>query len=138
MNRTRIFGVCLLSLLLGGNPATAADQFDGKTNLICATTHVVGCIDGGTCLEGPARTFDLPDFMLIDFAERVVKLTRESGDDSESPIRVIETTGTQLVLQGIENGHGWSMAIHRDHGRMSTVAVGEDLSFSIFGTCTSH
>jgi hypothetical protein len=137
MTRVWAFGVCLLGVLIGGSVAAAAGPFDGKTNLICSAAQVVGCIDGANCLVGPARTFDLPDFMLIDFDKKIVRQARASGDDSVSPIKTLEISGTQLVLQGIENGHGWSMAIHRDHGRMTTVAVGEELSFSIFGACTS-
>jgi hypothetical protein len=76
-------------------------------------------------------------FMLVDFDKKIVRQTRTSGDASESPIRASEVTGTQLVLQGIENGHGWSMAIHRDSGPMTTVAVGEELSFTIIGACTA-
>jgi len=136
MARSTIAAV-LLALLLTANPAAAADSFDGSANLICSVTKVVGCVDGSQCLQGTARTFDLPTLMAIAFDEKVVRQARESGDDSVSPIKNIEVTGTQLVLQGVENGHGWVMAIHRENGQMSVGAIGEDLSFSMFGFCTA-
>jgi hypothetical protein len=114
----------------------AAESFDGSSNIICAAIDVVGCVDGANCLKGQARTFELPEFMTIDFKKNVVHVTYDGGTkEAESPIKNHETTGSQLILQGVENGHGWSMAIHRSDGRMSTVAVGEDLSFTIFGVC---
>ena len=85
----------------------------------------------------PASDFDLPVFMVIAFDEKVVRETRASGG-SVSPIQNVEVTGSQLVLQGVENGHGWVMAIHRDNGQMSVGTIGEDLSFSMFGACTAR
>lgn len=79
----------------------------------------------------------MPDFLVLDFEKKVVRATAESGDKQTSPIKTYEKTNTQLVLQGIENGHGWSIAVHRDDGRMSTVLSGEELSFILFGVCTT-
>ncbi len=124
------------ALMLGSAAANAAGSFDGSSNIICAAIDVVGCVDGAKCLKGPARTFELPEFMTVDFKKMVVHVSYDGGTkEAESPIKNHETTGTQLILQGVENGHGWSMAIHRSTGRMTTVAAGEDLSFSIFGVC---
>lgn len=39
-------------------PSQAA--LDGKTDLICSVTDVIGCPDAGTCVQGQARNFDLP------------------------------------------------------------------------------
>jgi hypothetical protein len=126
--------VCTIMFVSG--TASARDEFDGSSNLICAAIDVVGCVDGSNCTKGSARSFDLPDFMTVDFKKKVVHVSYDGGTkEAVSPIKNHETTGTQLVLQGIENGHGWSMGIHRSNGRMSIVAVGEDLSFTIFGVC---
>ena len=127
----------LLGLFLGAHPAGAAGSFDGNTNLICSVSNVVGCLNGPQCLQGRASDFDLPVFMVIAFDEKVVRETRLSGD-SASPIQNLQVTGSQLVLQGVENGHGWVMAIHRDNGQMSVGTIGEDLSFSMFGACTAR
>jgi hypothetical protein len=128
--------VLACALLFGSAAGNAAESFDGSSNIICAAIDVVGCVDGAKCLKGQARTFELPEFMTVDFKKKVVHVSYDGGTkEAESPIKNHETTGTQLILQGVENGHGWSMAIHRSTGRMTTAAVGEDLSFSIFGVC---
>lgn len=135
LNKSSI-AVLACALIFGSAAGNAAESFDGSSTIICAAIDVVGCVDGGKCLKGPARNFELPEFMTVDFKKKVVHVSYDGGTkEAESPIKNHETTGTQLILQGVENGHGWSMAIHRSTGRMTTVAVGEDLSFSIFGVC---
>ena len=135
LNKLNI-AVVACALLLASGVGNAAESFDGSSKIICAALDVVGCVDGAKCLKGPARTFELPEFMTVDFKKKVVHVSYDGGTkEAESPIKNHQTTGTQLILQGVENGHGWSMAIHRSTGRMTTVAVGEDLSFSIFGVC---
>ena len=43
----------------------------------------------------------------------------------------------RLVLQGGENGRGWSATIDEANGVMSAAVVDEDHTFSLFGACTT-
>ena len=117
--------------------SVCAGKFDGTSNLVCAAIDVVACTDGSTCLHGQARTFDLPEFLAIDFNQKVVRATEESGHKQVSPIMNVEQTGTQMVLQGVENGHGWSMSIDQKTGRITTTVSGEEVGFMVFGACTT-
>jgi rRNA processing protein Krr1/Pno1 len=117
------------------NPAFATNAFDGKTKLICSVTDVVACAEATHCVQGQARSFDLPQFIAIDFAGKQVRSTKESGSEAISPINNQQETRNQLVLQGIENGHGWTLAIDRKHGRMTVGTTGEDASYILFGAC---
>ena len=131
--RTAIL-VCIM--LFASGAANAKDVFDGSSELICATINVVACFDGSNCTRGQARTFDLPEFMTIDFKKKRIHVTYDGGStEAESPIRNSEMSETQLVLQGVENGHGWSMTIHQDTGRMSIAVIGDEMSFAMFGVC---
>jgi hypothetical protein len=123
--------------LFASSRISAKDEVDGSRNLICAAFDVMACLDGGHCRRGEARTFDMPEFMTVDFKQKVVHATyyAESKKEATSPIKNSEVSGNQLILQGIENNHGWSMAIHRESGRMNLAAVGFEVSFSIFGAC---
>lgn len=116
----------------------SAAGFDGSANLICAANNVVACTKASVCVQGEASTFDLPVFMYVDFKAKVVK-ARTEGDAKqvESPIRNFQKSNTQLILQGIENGHGWGISIDQTGGRMTTTVSGEASSFMIFGACTS-
>jgi hypothetical protein len=116
----------------------SAAGFDGSANLICAANNVVACTKASVCVKGEASTFDLPVFMYVDFKAKVVK-ARTEGDTKqvESPIKNFQKSNTQLILQGIENGHGWGISIDQTGGRMTTTVSGEASNFMIFGSCTS-
>ena len=118
--------------------AKVANSFDGKTNLICSVTDVLACTETARCIQGQARVFDVPQFIGIDFAKKQVHSTKESGSAANSAIKNQEVTRNQLILQGIENGHGWTVAIDNKHGRMTTSAVGEDATYIMFGACIAR
>ena len=122
------------TLMCSGASATG---FDGTANLVCAAIDVVGCVDGSGCVEGQARTFELPGFMFVDFVKKLIRATKESGQKEVSPIKNFEQTEKQVILQGVENHRGWSAAIDRQTGRMTVTSAGSDVSFMIFGACTA-
>ena len=128
-------GLGLTTTLLPG--AASAAGFDGTTNLVCAAIDVIGCVNGPGCVEGQASSFELPQFMFVDFENKVVRATDESGHKEVSPIKNSEQTETQMILQGVENHRGWSAAIDRQTGRMTVSSAGPDVSFMIFGACTA-
>ena len=117
--------------------SASAGGFDGSSNLVCSSVEVIGCVDGPACLQAKARDFELPEFVFVDFANKVVRATDESGIKEVSPIKSSETTDQQLILQGIENHRGWTMAIDRSTGRMSISSTGPEVDFLIFGACTA-
>jgi hypothetical protein len=128
-----------IAITIGAAPvAASAAGLDGSANLVCAATRVVACTKTAVCVEGDASTFDLMEFIFVDFKAKVVK-GRTHGDTrkEESPIRSIEKSNTQLILQGVENGHGWGMSIDQTGGRMTAGVAGESASFMIFGVCTT-
>ena len=117
----------------------SAEGLDGSRNIICSAISVVACSDTPACLQGQARDFELPEFMFVDMTAKVIRATAESPQKNvRSPIKNAETTGTQFVLQGIENGHGWTVAIDRKTGRMRASLSGELVSYMIFGACTAQ
>ncbi len=108
-----------------------------STDMVCAVLEVVGCIEGSRCLQGSANSFELPELLILDTKKKVMKSTYESGHNAISPIKNIEKSADQLMLQGFENKHGWSIAIDTKTGSMSGSGVGKDVSFLVFGTCTA-
>lgn len=124
----------LCSMLCVSVTANAADKFDGSSNLICATFEITACIDGISCTRGEARVFNMPEFMTVDFKKKTIHADYDGGKSADSPFNK-QTTGNQLILQGVENNHGWSAAIHRETGRMSIASVGENVTFTMFGAC---
>jgi len=128
-------GLGLTTTLLSSGASAAG--FDGTTNLVCAAIDVVGCSNGPGCMEGRASSFDLPEFMFVDFQNKQVRATKESGHKQVSPIKNLEATEKQVILQGVENDRGWSAAIDRKTGKMTVISAGSDVSFMVFGACTA-
>jgi hypothetical protein len=97
-----------IAVAIGVAPvAASAAEVDGSANLVCAAHKVVACTKAGVCFEGDASTFDLVEFMFVDFKGKVVKARALCDTRKEEwPIRILEKSNTQLVLQGVENGHG--------------------------------
>ena len=128
----------LVTMAASVSPGASAAELDGSRNLVCAAIDIVACADGPGCIQGLARTFDLPEFMFVDFKDKVVRAkTQGELRNVVSPIKNAETSNKQLILQGVENGHGWGMSIDRDSGKMTTTISGEYGSFMVFGTCTA-
>ncbi len=117
--------------------AVSAAEMDGSGNIVCAVMDVVGCAEEGSCVQGRASSFDLPEFMILDAKDKVLRAAYESGVDAVSTVKNMERSGDHLVLQGVENARGWEVAINTKSGRMSAAGVGDAVSFMAFGTCTA-
>jgi len=117
--------------------AVTAEGLDGSSDAVCAVTHIVACLEDGVCLQGQAKTFDLPELVVLDARNKVLRGTHESGHKAVSPLKNMEHNGEHLVLQGVENSRGWDIAINTKTGRMSGSSVGDGVSFLAHGTCTA-
>jgi hypothetical protein len=131
MMNSLVVASCMLST------TAFAGAIDGKRDAICAVTDVVGCTEGAVCIQGNARDFDLPNFAVLDAKKKVIRATYESGHKHTSPIKNMQKDGTHLVLQGVENSRGWSIAIDTKTGHMSASGVGAEVGFLMFGACTA-
>jgi hypothetical protein len=137
-NRTQswVAAACLVATPFVST-AVAAGGIDGTKTIVCAVVDVVGCTEDGQCVEGTARGFELPEFMIMDADKKAIRAAYEAGHNETSPVKNMQQSGDHLVLQGVENGRGWDMAINTRTGRMSASGVGDAVSFLAFGTCTT-
>ena len=140
---TTLFGieVFLLALCLGviaPGFAGAAD-FDGSHKLLCAPTDAVQCEGAGECKRAEVEDLNIPKFLTIDFKGKRLTGTVEGGaSEEETKIQNVEKLENQTVLQGIQNGRGWSIVIDAASGDMSVAVAGDDISFVLFGVCRVH
>jgi hypothetical protein len=128
--RTR---ACLVGSLLVGLVAfpTSAGDFDGSKLLICAPVEAMECVAGGACERSSPDEIGAPAFLRIDVARKAIV-----GPKRTSPIQFIEKTESQLLLQGTELGHGWTVALDQETGKMAVTLVNRDGAFVLFGACT--
>lgn len=140
MRSRKFIGGVALSLGLSAAMSTAgvsAAALDGKKNLICAASHVVACTEG-KCLEGPAKTFDLLNFISVDFTRKLVHGVDAKGAEVSSPVKNQEITKNAIILQGFENHRGWTMAINRNDRELTMSSIGAEVNFIITGFCTER
>ena len=114
-----------------------AGELDGSSDIVCAVTDVVACIEDANCAQGQARDFELPEILVLDSKQKVIRGTSESGHKAVSNIKNQQRSGDHLLLQGVENGRGWSFAINVQSGKMSMSLVGDGVSFIASGICTA-
>jgi len=118
-----------------GKPATAG--FDGSSPLLCVPIEVFDCGANEGCFESSAETVSIPQFIRIDFQKKKASGTLENGVVREVGIERMERENGMLVLQGGQEGRGWSVTIGEDTGKMTLTASGDRFGFIVFGACTS-
>jgi hypothetical protein len=77
----------------------------------------------------------MPEFLSVDFKKKSIRADYDGDKTADSAFKNFQSTDSQLIIQGVENDHGWSMAISKETGRMSVAAVGEEVTFTMFGAC---
>lgn len=134
---SRMVGIALIVLGLTVGPhSTVSAAMDGSTPLICAVTTVMECDISGQCdRQNPARHPDFPALLRINVPAKTITLG--TADARKSEIKSVTRLDGRLILHGGENGRGWAATIGEDSGRMAAGIVAEDLTFSLFGTCTT-
>ena len=115
----------------------SAETLSESSKLVCSSIDVIACKDGRHCADGSSQSFELPEFMFINFKDKTVRAKNHDGNNYVSPIKNFEITKSQLIIQGIENHRGWSAAIDRKTGRLTISSVGDEVSIMIFGACTT-
>lgn len=132
------FGIaCAAALAFGLPMAAAAGPVDGKADLICATLRTVECGSAGECLEGSAEDVNAPSFFHVSFDTGTIRAERPDGSKLDTAIQTKTAVEGGIVLQGVENGRGWSTVINTATGRTVVAAVDDDVTFSIFAACTT-
>jgi len=131
--------VVLILSCLGIAPfQAAARDFDGSKTLLCAVIQVFECEANEQCQQVTVEEINFMQFLRIDFKNKKITGTRESGELVTSEIKDIASMGGMLILQGVEKGRGWSMVITEATGKMVMTAASDQEGFVVFGACIPH
>ncbi len=114
----------------------AAAGFDGSSPLLCAGIEAFGCDIENGCKEGTVESMNIPQFIKIDFRNNKISTPEGSKEKRESEIKHFERDNGVMILQGIEDGRGWSITIAEATGKMTGTASENEGGFVIFGACT--
>lgn len=131
----------LVSLVLLASSAIAG-SFDGSQSLVCAAMDVVECLPGGECKRVLAEDIDFPDFLQLNFKDKLIRAEQMGRKDLKTDIERMESVDGKLILQGAEDGRegtkdglGWTMAIDEESGKLVFSASGTEVAFVVFGAC---
>lgn len=134
-------GLIVLAVSLGSASATS---FDGSQPLLCASATVIECLPIEGCRLVAAEAISAPNFMRLDFSAKTLTSSGAGDSGKSSVIERSDSVDGKLILQGAEDGIegvrdgvGWTLAISQDTGRMVLTASGDDVAFTIFGSCTT-
>lgn len=126
----RLFYLLHLSACLGPAAAMAAD-FDGSKPLICAPAAASEVRAGEKVDTTRPSDIGAPSFLRVDVARKTI-----AGPKRVTPIRHIEKSEEQILLQGTELGFGWTIAIDQKLGEMTITFVDRFGAVVLSGSCT--
>jgi hypothetical protein len=122
----------LITALAGTAGLAAAGPFDGSRPFLCAVTTIMECDAAGQCERQIPDGVNSPKFVRVDLAAQAV--SADAGKKSQ--LKSMAHVDGELILQGSENGRGWSATVDEETGRMAAAVVDNDYTFSLFGSCT--
>ncbi len=112
-----------------------AEGIDGETPLVCDLIEASLCDGVASCGGVEFAEIDLPPVYTVDFTAR--RLASEDGQRT-SPIASQQLLDASLVLQGTQNGRGWTMVIERATGHLSATIADLEGALVIAGACTAR
>jgi len=124
-----------LAIAVLARPVLAADPLDDSRPMLCAPAEVTQCGPEAGCEGVPLDEIDLPAQLRVDFKG---KQLRAVEGERTSPIQSVSKDDAVLVVQGSQNGRGWSLVVDRASGRMSAAAADAEGAFFITGTCSAE
>src|SRR5262245_40686303 len=110
----------------------AAGKFDGSTPLLCVPVTVSECRAEGQCRRVTADGVNLPEFLEVDIKARKVSSEKSART---APITAVDHVNGNVVVQGAQDGRGWTMAIFEETGRMSAAISSSAEGWVVFGDC---
>ncbi len=137
MIKTKALFILILAILIFPFYAAAQD-FDGSKPLICSVMEVIECAPGIECDKGLPETFEFPEFIKINFTEKVLVGKANNQRIATSPIEKVETMEGNLILHGSQNGRAWNIVISQATGKMTGTIAADGFSFTVFGACIAQ
>ena len=132
MKTFAFLSIPLLALLA---VAAQAQEVDATKPLRCALAEAAECDEMAECSDVTPEQIELPGEWRIDFAAK--QLVSADGQRT-SPIQAVEALESVVVLQGQQNGRGWTMVLERATGRLSATIATVEGAFMLAGGCSAE
>ncbi len=116
--------------------AVQADDLTGAEQVLCTSIQATVCSADGECEIGMPWTWGIPQFIEIDFKDKMLRTTKASHARRETPFRTHERANGLIFIQGVETGRAFSFVIEETSGILSAAIAREEVTVSVFGACT--
>ena len=133
-NRVGLWVMVLLITFV--STAAPADDVKDAEGILCTAVQATVCFMEGDCEIGAPWNWNIPQFIEIDFAKKVLRTTRASGENRQTPFKNLEREAGLIFLQGVEHGRAFSLAIEQETGHVSIAVARNGVTVSVFGACT--
>jgi hypothetical protein len=135
MNKAAIHAAIILGMIAFGEVALAGG-IDGTAPVVCATSETFDCGPNRQCIADSPEAVNIPRLLRLDFTAKKAFTKRMNGEERVAQISVQTAQEGELLLQGVQNGFGWTMTISQESGDMALTIAGKQAGFVVFGTCT--
>jgi hypothetical protein len=136
MMRNRV-GLWMMVLLIAVvSTATLADNVKDAEGVLCTAVQATVCYMDGDCEIGAPWHWNIPQFIEIDFKQKVLRTTQASEEHRQTPFKNFERAEGLIFLQGVERGRAFSLTIDENTGLASIAVAKNGETVSVFGACT--
>lgn len=135
MPRAIVWTLALAGSLAGAG-AAAADDLTGAERLLCVTIEVTACAGDHLCSPVDPEELNVPRFLEVDLAGRLLATTAASGENRQTRIEHLRREDGLIVLQGVEQARAFSILIAEASGDLTASVARADLGVVVFGACT--
>jgi hypothetical protein len=141
-----VFGLALAAAARGEEQGAAAPAdasaapaaslaLDTSKPLRCSLAGAAECDEAAQCSGVELVAIDLPEFWRVDFAAK--QLASLDGQRT-SPIASVETLDGAILLQGNQEGRGWTLVVDRASGHLGVAAASAEGAFVLAGGCIAE
>jgi len=133
-------GILILALVVASLALQArvvsADDLTGSTRLLCAGIQATECFEGGECGIDLPNNLNMPAFIEIDLAKKLLSTTAASGENRTTPITSLSRESGTIFLQGHEMGKGFTFVVDEQTGQVTVAIAAHGRAVIVFGNCT--
>lgn len=126
----------LVGSLASAAAPLAADGLEGRDAFLCAVLEVSRCVPEEGCARVALGDLNIPDFVEIDLAAKLLRTTAASGENRTTPILGITRQERTIILQGVEKGRAWSFVLDEESGELTAAVARVGFSVTAFASCT--
>ena len=133
MQKLQWVGSFIFILAIVFIPAMAMTEEFPKT-MLCSVLRTVDCPMGEKCWRGSAKDLNFPQFVTLNFAEKIISGKLHDGQNKTATIDKIIRNDGKIILQGMEK-RAWNLTLLEATGEFSASATDEGNVLGVFGAC---